>query len=189
MSQNLQALSKSPEPLVVALARTGDSSAFAELVRRRQAWVRTLMRRCCGDVTLADDLAQQTFLRAWQDIGSLRNPKGFATWLRTLAINIWRQHIRKHDALADSENELELSASANESSGLKHDLNNALARLSPTPRLCVVLSYHEGLSHSEIAETTGLALGTVKSHIRRGTEVLQSLLAAYDQRTEVAETT
>ena len=189
MSHSPEALSNSPEPLVVALARTGDSAAFAELVRRRQAWVRTLMRRCCGDVTLADDLAQQAFLKAWQDIGSLRNPKGFATWLRTLAINVWRQHIRKRDALADSGTELEIAGPATESSGLKHDLNNALARLAPTPRLCVVLSYHEGLSHGEIAKTTGLALGTVKSHIRRGTEVLQSLLAAYDQRTDIAETT
>lgn len=189
MSQNPEALRNSPEPLIVALARTGDSAAFAELVRRRQAWVRTLLRRCCGDITLADDLAQQAFLKAWQDIGSLRNPKGFATWLRTLAINVWRQHVRKHDALADSDTRLEVADPTTESSGLKHDLSNALARLAPTPRLCVVLSYHEGLSHKEIAETTGLALGTVKSHIRRGTEVLQSLLAAYDQRKELAETT
>ena len=50
-----------PEPMIVSFARTGDRGAFEELVRRRQSSVRNLMRSCCGDATLADDLAQQVF--------------------------------------------------------------------------------------------------------------------------------
>ena len=58
-------------------------------------------------------------------------------------------------------------------------LDRALAALPETARLCVVLSYQEGLSHGEIAEATGLPLGTVKSHVRRGAQRLQETLAAY----------
>jgi RNA polymerase sigma-70 factor (ECF subfamily) len=174
-------LTASPEPLVVALAATGDRAAFGELVRRRQSWVRTLMRRCCGNVALADDLAQQVFLRAWQDISALKNPRGFATWLRTLAINIWRQHLRKNDPLRNAESEVETKQATASDSGLALDLDNALAALSAQSRLCVVLSYHEGMSHGEIAAATNMPVGTVKSNIRRGTQQLQQLLSAYDQ--------
>lgn len=182
MADTPPALTASPEPLVVALARTGDRAAFAELVRRRQSWVRTLMRRCCGDVTLADDLAQQVFLRAWQDIGALKNPKGFATWLRTLTINVWRQQLRKNDVLRNAQPEEDTLHATRPDSGLALDLDRALATLGSQSRLCVVLSYHEGMSHGEIAAATGMPVGTVKSHIRRSTQQLQQQLSAYDQR-------
>ena len=64
------------------------------------------------------------------------------------------------------------------------DLDTALATLPDTVRLCVVISYHEGLSHSEIATLTSLPLGTVKSHIQRRAIRLQKLLAAYDKNTK-----
>src|SRR5690606_30952008 len=60
------------------------------------------------------------------------------------------------------------------------DLDAALALLPPQVRLCIVLAYHERMSHAEIAGAAGLPLGTVKSHIRRGTEQLRRLLSAYD---------
>lgn len=61
----------------MGLARTGDREAFGELVRRRQSWIRNLMRRLCHDAALADDLAQQVFLQAWKDIRKLRQPAKF----------------------------------------------------------------------------------------------------------------
>ncbi len=61
------------------------------------------------------------------------------------------------------------------------DLDNALAILPGRARLCVVLSYHERMSHGEIAALTGMQLGTVKSHIRRGAEQLRELLSAYGE--------
>ena len=66
---NPQQLAGAAEASVVALAATGDDKAFAELVRRRQGMVRDLMRRLCGDRAFAEDLAQQTFVRAWRQLG------------------------------------------------------------------------------------------------------------------------
>lgn len=178
--------SKSPEALVAALARTGNHDAFATLVRNRQGWIRNLMRRCCGDAVLADDLAQQTFLQAWRDIGKLREPQKFAAWLKRIAINVWRQHARKNDPLFDAESDIEAPAPAHSSTGMARDLDRALQSLSGSVRLCIVLAYHEGMSHGEIAAMTDLPLGTVKSHIKRGSERLQTLLSAYQEDTSGA---
>ncbi len=171
--------SKGPEELVVALACTGDRKAFAELVKRRQSWIRNLMRRCCGDVALADDLAQQVFLQAWRKISHLRQPGTFGAWLKRLAINVWLQHRRKNDVMRNADEYDETELAQRDATGVSMDLDSALAALSSRVRLCVVLSYHEGMTHGEIAQHTKLPLGTVKSHIRRGTQRLQSLLSAY----------
>ena len=171
-----------PEPLIIGLARGGDRAAFAELVLRRQSSIRNLMRRCCNDPTLADDLAQQVFLKVWVSIRALRKPSAFETWLKRLAINTWLQHVRKHDALRQAGELKEGHRAAQDASSVGMDLDSALATLSPAERLCVVLSYQDGMSHPEISDLTGLPLGTVKSHIRRGAQRLQELLAAYSNQ-------
>ncbi len=167
-----------PEPLLVSLARGGDRKAFEELVRRRQSWIRHLMQRCCGDRALADDLAQQVFLQVWLKLRGLKEPGAFGGWLKRLAISIWLQYLRKHDALLDAE-EYSDNTAQQESPAEAMDLDAALSTLSDTVRLCIVLCYHEGMSHKEIAESTGLALGTVKSHINRGSQRLRECLSAY----------
>jgi RNA polymerase sigma-70 factor (ECF subfamily) len=163
----------------VPLARKGDRDAFAELVRRREAWVRTLLLRCCNDATLADDLAQVAFLQAWNTIGQLRQASRFGPWLKRLTINTWLQHIRRNDPLRHADEEADVASGAEDATGMGMDLDEALATLKEPVRLCIVLSYHEGMTHDEIAEFTGLPGGTVKSHIRRGTKRLRQLLAAY----------
>ncbi|MDA4845999.1 RNA polymerase sigma factor [Hoeflea poritis] len=174
------------EALLAGLAGTGDRAAFEELVRRRQSWLRKLMRRLCADPVLADDLAQQAFLQAWRNIGHLRRPGSFGPWLKRLAVTAWLQHLRKKDALEDAD-EIEPHHAAGENiDGLSADLDRALSRLSGPERLCVVLAYHEGMTHNEISELTGLPVGTVKSHIRRGTGRLKALLSPYSQSPEEA---
>lgn len=170
---------RSTEPVLVCLSRSGDRNAFAELVRRRQTWIRTLMRRCCGDVSLADDLAQDAFAQAWRAVPTLQQPDRFAPWLKRLAINVWLQHARKGDPLRQPRDFDETTAASRENPGLAMDLDSALATLRDEVRLCIVLSYHESMTHGEIAALTGLPIGTVKSHIRRGTERLREQLAAY----------
>lgn len=101
--------------------------------------------------------------------------------LRRLAINAWLAHRRKSavTALDALPQELPASVMLVPAVGERFDLDRALAHLAPDERLCVVLAYSEGMSHGEISATTALPLGTVKSHIRRGTQRLRGLLHAY----------
>ncbi len=179
--------SRSPEALLASLSRNGDREAFAELVRRRQNWIRGLMRRCCGEVTLADDLAQQVFMQAWHNMPRLQQPRRFGAWLKRVAINVWLQHLRKHDPLKNADEPTEIDSVHQGATGEAIDLDRALAMLSEHVRLCIVLSYNEGMTHAEIAELTGMPLGTIKSHVRRGTKRLQEFLSAYTESPTVEQ--
>jgi RNA polymerase sigma-70 factor (ECF subfamily) len=148
---------------------TGDDAAFSELVRRRQGAVRGLLRGMAGSASVADDLAQEAFMQAWRKIRTLRTPAAFSGWLRQIAVNAFLRHVRRSGALLETAVEPEALAARKEAdTDLEIDLQRALAQLRPVERLCVVLSYQEGLSHSEIVELTGMPSGTVKSHISRG---------------------
>lgn len=170
---------KGPEPLIVSLAARGDRDAFTELVRRWQPWLRNLMRRCSGNPVLADDLAQRVFLKAWRNIRRLKQPERFGAWLKKTAINEWIDHQRKHGRFREDEFDDGLLAAPPVTAAEAIDLDTALATLPDAVRLCIVLSYHERLSHREIAELTGLPAGTIKSHIRRGSSKLREILSAY----------
>jgi len=175
--RHLQAADQSA---IVALAKIGDKQAFSELVRRHQSWVRSLLRRLSHDAVLADDLSQQAFMAAWVGIAGLQSIGAFDAWLRRIAMNTWLKYIRKRDPLHRAEvveDTLIAQASGSLSQGI--DIDEALAALPETERACVVLCYHEGLSHGAIKELTGLPLGTVKSHISRGRKRLQRILLAY----------
>jgi RNA polymerase sigma-70 factor (ECF subfamily) len=174
-------LEEASEEVVVVSAMTGDDAAFGELVLRRQKQVRDLMRRLCGDHALADDLAQLAFVQAWRSLGSLREPGAFGGWLKRVAVNVWLGEARRarlpfeddEEAMA----EIPDPAPSPERAAGRIDLERALAGLRPAERVCVVLAHGEGMTHAEIAETTGLALGTVKSHVLRGTAKLKQILA------------
>lgn len=186
MRFNADFLRKSPESVLVGLSRTGNRDAFAEIVNRRQTWIRNLMRRCCRDAAFADDLSQQVFLQAWRTIHQLQDTERFAPWLKRIAINAWLQHKRRNDPLRDAEEHDDAGSGHEQSTAIAMDLDRALATLAEDVRLCIVLGYHERMTHAEVAEFTGLPLGTVKSHIRRGTQKLQQELAAYLEPSEDA---
>ena len=180
-------LGQAGEAAVVALAMGGDTAAFTELVWRRQTWLRNFLRRLSRDPALADDLAQQVLLQAWRSLPRLNSVASFGAWLRRLAINTWLAHVRSAPAATVSLDTAEAPVPELVSAtGEALDLDRALARLSPEERLCVVLAYNEGLSHSEISAAIGMPLGTVKSHIRRGTRQLRVLLAIYQPREDHA---
>ena len=175
-----------PETALVRLAKSGDRDAFAEVVNRRQVWIRNLMRRCSGNVTLADDLAQQVFMQAWRSIRQLQNPSRFGPWLKRTAINTWLQHQRRNDPLRHADEHKEPHSTSSDTTSLAMDLDRALSTLTDDVRVCIVLGYHNRMTHQEIAQMTELPLGTVKSHIRRGTQKLQQELAAYSEPAEVS---
>lgn len=166
-----------PERALVDLAQRGDDVAFGELVRRRQTLVRGWLRRWSGDAELADDLAQDTFVHAWKHLGQLQTSAAFGVWLRQIALNLWLQHARKRRIrLTELGEEPEAHVEAKWDAGGALDLDRALATLRPGERLCIVLNFGEGMSHGEVAQATGLPLGTVKTLIARGMAKLRSLL-------------
>ena len=179
MRYSADLLAKSPETVLVGLSRMGNRDAFAEIVKRRQTWIRNLMRRCCRDEALADDLSQQVFMQAWRSVRQLHDAERLAPWLKRLAINTWLQHKRRNDPLRDADEHGDSDSPQSSTVGIAMDLDRALATLPEDVRLCIVLAYHERMTHAEIAEFTGIPLGTIKSHIRRGTRRLQEELAAY----------
>jgi RNA polymerase sigma-70 factor (ECF subfamily) len=159
----------------VVLAARGDHAAFEMLVRRRQGALRQLMRRVCGDPALADDLAQQAFLQAWLQLSTLREPAAFGGWLRRLAVNGALQHLRKRGEWTDPEAGADLAAPEADPAAAM-DVERLLQRLSPQERLCIVMCHAEGYSHGEVAMLTGLPLGTVKSHVSRGSRRMREWL-------------
>jgi RNA polymerase sigma factor (sigma-70 family) len=165
---------------IVLLAMNGDDAAYGELVRRRQGAIRNLLRRLTREASLADDLAQQTFVHGWQAIRHLKSPGAFGGWLRKLAVNFWLQHARgsKQEVALDEDLRAEHPGST---LSRQLDLDAALAQLPHDVRLCIVLAYNEGMSHGEISQTASIPLGTVKSHITRGATRLRELLQAYGE--------
>lgn len=176
------ALGAAAEAILVGLAITGDDAAYGELVRRRQAQIRDLLRRLCRNPTLADDMAQQAFLQAWRRIRTLQAPGAFGGWLRKIAVTTWLQHVRTRGS--QPEGNPTLDEPAHEPTVAERlDLDRALSQLAPDVRLCIVLAYGERMSHREIAEAADLPLGTVKSHITRGAARMRELLHAYETTT------
>ncbi len=181
------ALGVAEEATVVALAMAGDDAAFGELVRRRQSSLRNLLRRLCRDPALADDLSQAAFLQAWRSLATLRAPGAFGGWLRKLAVNLWLQHVRRysHEVPGPTRTADETAGSPSDTLsyeatlGERLDLDRALGLLPADMRLCIVLAYAERMSHGEINDVTGIPLGTVKSHIARGSARLRGILNAY----------
>ncbi|MES1200296.1 MAG: sigma-70 family RNA polymerase sigma factor [Pseudomonadota bacterium] len=170
------------EAALVLACQTRDQAAFNELVKRRQGWARALLRRMCSNAAEADDLAQEAFIRAWDNMRSLETPAAFPGWFRRIAVTTFLMAKRKQKAIFDVIDDASPVASEDSSpeaaAGAKIDLERALKQLSDAERLCVTLNHGEGLSHSEIVELTGLPLGTVKSHVLRGTEKLRRMLEA-----------
>lgn len=169
------------EATLIVAVKARDQGAFAELVKRRQAWTRGLLRRlCAGDHAEADDLAQEAFMRAWDRMADLNTPAAFPGWFRRIAVTSFLMSRRRTKAGYDNLDDATALASEDSlpdaQAGARIDLEKALACLSDAERLCVTLNHGEGMSHGEIAEATGMPLGTVKSHVLRATTRLRGLL-------------
>jgi RNA polymerase sigma-70 factor (ECF subfamily) len=160
----------------------GDQHAFGELVRRHQSPVRGLLRQLVrADVELADDLAQETFIRAYKNIRSFRGEAKFSTWLYRIAYNVFRENARKRKELVGIDEE-QLQAKVDPQTtnpGLRHALMNALATLPLHERTAVSLCCQNWLSHDEAARVLDIPLGTVKTNVLRGREKLKKMLAAW----------
>ncbi len=167
-------LAAQEELSLVAQAAAGERRAFGELVRRNASSVRALLRRMGAEASLADDLAQDAFLVAFQRIGDFRAEGSFAGWVKRIAARLYLRRLKGKVRLEAPIEAAEETGGPDESlSALKLDLEQALEALSPAERLCVSLCHGAGLTHAEIAEQLKTPLGTVKSHVKRGLDKLR----------------
>ncbi len=169
--------------LVARVLLDDDHHAFAELVRNHQSPIRGLLRQLTrGDLALADDLAQETFLRAYKNIRSFRGEAKFSTWLYRIAYNCFREEARKRKELVGID-EAQLEAEQDPQTvdpALRHDLMQALQLLPLHERTAILLCCQNGLSHDEAARVLDIPLGTVKTNVLRGREKLKKTLAAWN---------
>jgi RNA polymerase sigma factor (sigma-70 family) len=168
--------------LVARVLLDDDHHAFAELVRNHQSTVRGLLRNLTrADVALADDLSQETFLRAYKNIRSFRGEAKFSTWLYRIAYNCFREDARKRKELVGID-ESQLEAEPDPQTvdpALRQDLMHALQLLPLHERSAVLLCCQNGLSHDEASRVLDIPLGTVKTNVLRGREKLKKTLAAW----------
>lgn len=177
--------------LIARVLSREDHNAFGELVRRYQSPVRAFLTRMTrGDSHLADDLAQETFVKAWRKFYTFRGSAKFSTWLFGIAFNEFRNAARQRRELAledmnESLAELEQPCTAPESN-LRLDLTDALKRLNSNERAAIMLCCQNGLSHEEAAQVLDCPLGTVKTNVLRGKEKLRRwLMPSYEKHESV----
>lgn len=162
---------------LAALAAAGDRPAFGELVRRHGSAVRGLLRRMGAEASIADDIAQDAFLAAFERIAEYRGEGAFSAWVRKIAARLYVRRWKK-EARFDLETEAADEGHGGESVvASRIDLDEAMKALSPAERMCVSLCYGAGVSHVEAADALNLPLGTVKSHVKRGLDKLRLRLA------------
>ncbi len=173
-------MTRSEDHQLVARVVSGqDVDAFGELIRRHQSHVRNFLRKLTGDFTLADDLAQDCFMHAWDKLQTYSGRGSFIGWLLKVAYTTFLQSKRKSKRYAEI---LEEVGHATEAADRTHavqpeeagDLERFLAVLTEEERAVMVMSYACGLSHREISEATAMPVGTVKSVIYRGKQKIRT---------------
>ena len=161
--------------LVAQVAVFHNKRAFDQLVRKYQSPVRRFfLAQTLGDTQLSDDLAQDTFIKAYTHISSFKGLAGFQTWLMRIAYNVLYDYRRSMKQTTDVEKFVYISSEM--PAGLKMDLYEALALLKPDERTCITLQLIDGLPIDKIADITQLPQGTVKSHLSRGKKQLANFL-------------
>jgi RNA polymerase sigma-70 factor, ECF subfamily len=180
----------------VAQAKRGHEAAFRELVRRYERPIFSLLYRMVRDRTLAEDLAQETFIKVLNALGSYDSQFKFSSWIFKIANNAAIDHLRKRDvdtlSLDGSPHATtrdEMSATALqlgapgetplqevEARELGSAIEQAIAKLRPDYRACILLRHVEGHSYEEIARILDLPLGTVKTFIHRARNELRGYL-------------
>jgi RNA polymerase sigma factor (sigma-70 family) len=191
---------KLPNYDLVLQCQTGhrpDKAAFAELMRRYQSHVDKVLYHLAPDWQDRADLAQEVWIRVYRNIKRLNEPVKFRGWLSRIATNLFYDELRKRKrnssplsldaplSLEDGELDWEI---ASETPGPEENLttrefydqlNEAIADLPEVFRTTIVLREIEGMAYEEIAELTGVSLGTVKSRIARARHRLQTQLQTY----------
>jgi len=190
-------LTNLPDADIAALAKQGRESAFRELVRRYERPVFSLIYRMVRDREIAEDLAQDTFIKVLNNIDRYRPEFKLSSWLFKIANNVAIDHLRKrqletvsmegspHAATAAEVEATSFEIAADQESPLDEmearelgsSIERAIAGLRPEYRSCIMLRHVEGRSYEEIAAILVLPLGTVKTYIHRARHELREALS------------
>lgn len=179
---------------LVQLARDGDMSAFARLADEHAGRVRSILLRLTGDPDRADDLAQDTFLRAYRGLARFRGDASFGTWVVQIALHAARDDLRRrrrdrevvsldqlrerHDDAGDPHSVQAWSDPTDAVSDheLQDRLSRALAELPPQYREVFVLHHQHELSYSELSVITGNSVGSLKVRAHRARQMLKEMV-------------
>jgi RNA polymerase sigma factor (sigma-70 family) len=172
---------------LVDRARRGDVDAFEALYRTHSARVYALCLRLTGDRAQALELAQDTFIRAWEALPDFRGDASLVTWLHRIAVNAMltkrrgdRRRTARIGLAEDDEDDARALASGSTAArdvGTAIDLERAIATLPQGARRAFVLHDVEGYTHEEMAEMTGLASGTLRAQLHRARQLLMKALS------------
>ena len=154
---------------LVVQTQKGSPAAFEELVRQHQRMIHSLTFRMTGSLADAEDLAQETFIRAYEQIGTFRGTSKFSTWLYRIAVNTclnWRQsEARRSQLHASCAEEMSVRHINGENpageNGACQQVQSALLKLPAKQRAAVVLTTYDGLNHAEAAQVLGCSETTV----------------------------
>jgi RNA polymerase sigma-70 factor (ECF subfamily) len=184
---------ESDDSLILSV-QAGDRAAYDRLVKRYQRRIYFLARRMARDHDAADDIAQETFVRAWFAIGSFTVGRSFYTWIYRICMNLSINHLKRGKTmvpvsrLGDGPDPLERESPAPDasdtlvSSELTAKIESAIDSLSPKYKSVLVLRVYEEMSYEDIARTLDISVGTVMSRLFRAREKVREVLERGERR-------
>ena len=170
------------EPNWIQNSLAGDTEAYAAIVKEHQKMVHAVAFRMTGSLADAEDLTQETFLRAFRQIDSFRGESKFSTWLCQIAVNLGLNWCARENRRDDIHSEWAADAiSENDSRGgfpdeLSRRVQNALDRLPAKQRAAIVLTIYENQTHAEAAKTLNCTEATVSWRVFTARQKLKRLL-------------
>ncbi len=179
------------ETTLVNMAQSGDRNAFSELVCRHAQGVQHVIYRMCGDAHLAEDAAQETFIRAWLNLGSFRPQASLRNWLYRIAVNTAIDMLRKEKhILPGAMEDLHLmdQRPGPEALFLNREqialVKRTVLSLPDASRAVLVLREYEGLSYQEISDVLDIPVGTVMSRLNYARNLLKEKLKTHKAEME-----
>lgn len=181
--QEAETVSETALGSVVRAAQQGDAAAFERLYRDNVGRIYALCLRLSADAGRAEELTQDVFVRAWEKLGTFRGDARFTTWLHRLTVNLVLQERRTRGRrrareLPAPDLEVYGREAIRAMPGTRVDLERIIAGLPEKARRVLVLRDVQGYKYAEIAEMTGVTLGTVKAQIHRARGLVKEALDA-----------
>ena len=198
--QSKKQTNKEADLALVRRAKKGDYRAFDLLVLKYQSRIVSIAFKFVKEIQLAEDISQESFIKAYRSIDSFREESAFYTWLYRITANTAKNYLvskgrRKESSISElsiSENEDFFELPTNDSpeqilmaQSLKDTIYDALSGLPEDTRTALSLREFEGLNYEEIAEIMNCPVGTVRSRIFRGREALEDLISPITDKFKV----